>query len=189
MDANSFKDKLYFSLIDKLFIGALAAGVVFFFQLQQYKSQMLLHASVAASKFTTDILINQRENLIKEMGAYCLLLEQVKDTGSIKDNQINSIRDYRHRINFITETLEAIDPNIAKVAEPFRQSINQLNNLMTTGSVPIPELEKAISNLLSQYMQILKTIQFACISKTVEEFQTAAKQATEALKTKSPGSL
>jgi hypothetical protein len=185
MDANSFRGKVYFSLIDKVFIGFMAAGVAFFFQLQQYKYQMLLNATVAASKINTDIVTNQREKLIKEVGGYSLLLEQIKTTGSANDNQIKSLAAHRHQINFIIETLGAVDPKIAKASEPFLKSINNLNNKLAIGPVAKNELNKSTDTILTQYMNVLKTIQKAGIYKTMEEIQIAIKEAKQASRRKS----
>jgi len=180
MDPNSFSAKVYFSLIDKFLIGILAAGVTFFFQIQQYKYQMLLNANVAISKINTDIIVKQREDLVKEMGSYSLLLEEIKTIGSPNDDQVKSLAAHRHRLNFIIDTLGAVDSKIEEEAQSLLASIKALNLDLTTKPVPPDKIEQAINNILDQYMHVLNIIRDIGISKTVEEFKKATQQTKRA---------
>ncbi|MGD0972384.1 MAG: hypothetical protein ABSA04_13505 [Desulfobaccales bacterium] len=128
MDPNSFSGKVYFSLIDKFFIGVALAGVTFFFQSQQYRNQILLNASVGISKIYTDIIVKQREDLVKEIDNYSMLLEEIKPKGIANDDQVKSLAAYRHRLNFIIDTLGAVDSKIEEEAKPLLASIDKMNH-------------------------------------------------------------
>jgi hypothetical protein len=177
MDPNTVGSKVWFNFIDKVFIGFLAAFITFFFQSQQYQYQLLLNASVAASKINTDILLSQRGKLIEEMSGYSFVLDKIKDKGEADKNQIGLLSDHRKKITFIIETLGAVDIKIAEIGRPFVKLINTVNFEVAKGSFNTDNLGKNINLILSQYMAVLTTIQVVGIEKTVQEFQSATEQA------------
>lgn len=111
MDPDTFKGKVWLSVIDKVIIGFFAAIILAGLQYWSHKYQEILDASISVSKIYSGILLKQREDIIGLMENYFLLLETIKDEGKAPTkDQEKLLNGIRYKIMFIKETLNTATP-------------------------------------------------------------------------------
>lgn len=187
VDPDSFKGKVYLTIIDKLIIGGIVALMLLYFQYRAHQYQEMQEAGIAVSKIYTGIILKQREEIIDLMSKYFMLLENVKSSGMGPDEiQKKESKDYLHRIRFITYTLCGATPKdlaeedkqeVEKAANDFKESISEMNVFLLEREVPsIKELESKTDEIKKNYLTLLDKLRIISIKTVKSEMVSAQTQ-------------
>lgn len=174
MEPNSFKEKVVFSIIDKLILGILAALVITFFQSQSEKSQKLADQSVLVSKIHTDILIEQRKKLSCSMGHYFLLIEEIKPNGKAdSDKHSDKLSKLLQEIRAIIYNMGAVDEGIEKNAAILIESISNMNLLLMGQKSSGKKISDKANKVREEYSNVLENIRQVSRDVYKSEFNAA----------------
>jgi hypothetical protein len=190
MDPNSLKGKIWFNVIDKIFIGTIALIILLIFQHMAYQYQERQNAGVAVGKIYTGIILKQREDIIDLMGKYFLFLEQIKTEGkglTIKQKKV--LKDYLNKTRFILDTLCAISPkalqgtqkgkelDLKKITGKFLGEVSSMNvfllGVKPKDEIPLKEFERRSDQIREQYINLLDELREVSIKTVRQEIDTA----------------
>jgi|WetSurMetagenome_2_1015567.scaffolds.fasta_scaffold235721_2 hypothetical protein len=170
-DPNSMGGKILFSVIEKVIIGIIALLLVMYFQNRASQNQKISDATLSVTRIYSDIIVKQRDSLLKAMEDYFLILEDIKPVGQANEIQDKILNDLWHKIRFNIYTLGGVDKRIKEQAEPFLNSITDLNLLLEKKITPKKEIEANEDELLNFYMNLLENIRKITKEKVKQEFK------------------
>jgi hypothetical protein len=202
MNSDSFKSKIIFSIIDKAIIGFIAAMLIFFFQQQQLsgsqENQRMIEACQSVSKIYTSILLKQREDIIKTMGDYFLLIEKIKEECKpIEPNQVDALMDFIYKMRFNIKSIQDMNPEatskkinstkkeelnieLKNVSRQFEQSIADLNSSILSSArkkecLSDKVMQSKVDKIMSNYQQFLEKVRDLTIKTIQDEIKIAVK--------------
>jgi hypothetical protein len=174
MNPDSFRGKVWLSVIDKIIIGVIAGLIALYFQQNADKSKKLFDESVAVSKIHTENYLKQRKGLADAMEELFSFIEKVKSNQVPTDKDFVEFTQLRWKFSKIFYMLEGDDPEIMKPGEPFLKSITHMSDILTDLNNDAKEIEEQRKLIWQHYSAVLDKLQDLTRQKVKEEFEAVA---------------
>jgi hypothetical protein len=173
MNPDTFKGKVWLSLIDKIIIGVIAGIIALHFQQKADKSKKLFDESMAVSKIYTEIYVKQRKSLTDAMEDFFSFIENVRSKSEPSEDEIQQFQKLRYKFNVIFEILAGDDPSIMGPGDHFINSINQMSDILTDSTKGIDEIKEQRKLIQQHYSAVLDKLEDLTRKKVKEEFEAA----------------
>jgi len=163
--------KIVFTIIDKLVIGVVAAGIVLLFNAEYDKGQRNREESIAVAKVHSEILMQLRTKFTNTMEDYFSLGISLI-TGEVNDSRIMTINNLTEKLENVLFNMIIIDSSLVERSNTILSSIKNVNEYIskiwkTTGD----EKENARTQLATEmgvlrriYGRTLLSIRETCIN-------------------------
>ena len=170
MDRELIKEKLLFSVIDKLLIGlvvtVVATLVSDIVQTRQQQADLVNQERVAVARVVTDVLADQRSRLMKSVSEFVGLCNHLIATGSARNNDAARLQKLEQEIRGAIAMLETIHsarknptckPANDAVLDKFAILISSELTLPLTSSKMTPEnIQTKLDALRVAYTKVLE---------------------------------
>lgn len=172
MDTESFTGKIVLSLIEKILIGVLAYFLFLLLNAEYDESQRLREQSIAVSKIHSEILVDERSELIKLMREYFLVTRALQKSSSIEDEQLLKIENINYQIQTTLFNITTIDESVGSAGDQFVQRIDEFNKKLYYLEATMEKetmnsknsIEGDIDNIRTSYALLLRTLRDASIN-------------------------
>ncbi len=167
MDPDSFTGKILVSVIDKLFIGLAASGLVLYFQYAQGQADLVNQQRIAVGRVWTDELAAERAKLRASTSGFLELVDGLTATGMAREATAARLDQLGQDIHGTVLMLQAVHlvvssgeesvchPRDDAVLEEFTRVTNELTLALLSERMPPPTVQEKRNELLHAYVGVL----------------------------------
>lgn len=182
MGEEGISRKILLMIVDKLVIGIIAALIVLIFNAQYDAYQREREERIAVAKVHTEILMHLRTEFINETEELFLRVNPIVK-GEASDSAVMIIGELTERICNALYNIVTIDPDMANLSGPMRNSLKEINGYVLEISRATASDLQATRNLLSDeiinlrkaYGYLLGDIQESCLDAIKKDLEAASK--------------
>lgn len=166
MTHDSFGGKILLNVIDKLLIGLAGALLVMYFQSSQRQAEILSQERLAVGRVVTEVLSDQRSQLVSDITSYVTLVEGLKATGSARDKHAEELSRLEQEIRRSIAVLRTIDatrrlatcePRDATVLDGFEELLSkELTIPLLADGLEPTILQARLDQVLPAYTDVLE---------------------------------
>lgn len=156
---DSIEGKLILNVADKLFIGVIAALVIFFAQKFYEESSRAKNAAYEITKIQTELIVTHRKQLTEAVNPFIKMIISSTDTGNIsgKEEQ-KKLQEHFNNIRFAVFNLQAYSKDLNNKGEKTIQDASSLMVDVTSGSADIDTISEHLIALRNSYSVLLEGI-------------------------------
>lgn len=170
MELNSFRGKLIESVINKCVIGVIASVLVLLFNAQTHRYQLVRDARIAVSNIHTEIVLQQRRQVIELMNQYFACVSAVS-TGRIATSdlgeQVLRLDALRNQVELAVSFMAVVDQSFDTKAKPLLDSMAILN--VQLNDVPVntelQELERVVRDAYKAFLVEVRNLSRQAVTR------------------------
>ena len=178
IDPDSAFGKIFISCIDKLIIGILAGVIILFIQIQAQKQQQLKDESFSVARVQTEILIDQRNALIKAMTEYIRLVGSGKIYAAGKlqtEEEQQRAFDLVDDIRLVIFSMGAIDDSLSRKGKELVDVIIALNSKLLSQKSSRQAIDERMETIREKYRDFIITMKTVTRDILKQEFEESRK--------------
>jgi hypothetical protein len=181
MDAESFKGKVALSIIDKVLIGG-ALYLVFLLCNGVYDEyQREREQAIAVSKVHTEILAQQRSDIVNQIQTYIEIENQIGNDGVPSRELVAKLGDHVSQMRLAAVQVRPVAPELGPILDSLTDDMSSLYRLLNPfahnnarlDSVGLSNREKLKATIMAEYKTLLERLRKAAVNSIKDDISSS----------------